>query len=543
MAAPSFRSVDLQSVDLSKLEFVKKLDARYECPVCKLVLIKPMQLGCGHHVCEKCLNKVFEKGDKATCPINDDEYCTDLSRNEVFPDASVGREILNLKVYCTNKEHGCNHVDTLRKIQAHLSQCQYQVAKCPNAGCTEKILKENYDKHIKSCPYKRIKCPRCNQDFPKIKEKEHDENECLEVEIYCPYKCDAPKMKRRNLPQHLETCAKRPDECAYKFFGCNKMGSELELKEHMINDVNKHVELMAIYISERDKNPMAAQHAPVGNVPDDIKAKISTLENGIKDLKLKIVGLTEKVITMERKLADLPRKTVLEQQARDIVDIKDRVATLTEQFRNMDGGATITRYGTLNDMADAFTNQLATQDRQLGNHDVRIAEMDLRFQILETASYNGVIIWKIKDYMRRKQDAVNGRTLSLYSQPFYTSKYGYKMCVRTYLNGDGMGRNTHVSLFFVVMGGEFDALLPWPFQQKVTLYIMDQGPGKRHLSDHFHPDATSTSFRRPVSEMNVASGCPLFVSHTVLESNSNQYLKDDTLFIRCNVDLNGLDNF
>jgi len=41
------------------------------------------------------------------------------------------------------------------------------------------------------------------------------------------------------------------------------------------------------------------------------------------------------------------------------------------------------------------------------------------------------------------------------------------MCARLYLNGDGMGKGTHVSLFFVVMRGAFDALLKWPFRQKV----------------------------------------------------------------------------
>ena len=61
------------------------------------------------------------------------------------------------------------------------------------------------------------------------------------------------------------------------------------------------------------------------------------------------------------------------------------------------------------------------------------------------------MIWKIGDYRQRKLQAVGGRILSLYSQPFYTSRYGYKMCARIYLNGDGVGRGTHLSLFFVVM--------------------------------------------------------------------------------------------
>lgn len=43
------------------------------------------------------------------------------------------------------------------------------------------------------------------------------------------------------------------------------------------------------------------------------------------------------------------------------------------------------------------------------------------------------------------------------------------MCLRIYLNGDGTGRGTHLSLFFVVMKGPNDALLRWPFNQKVGL--------------------------------------------------------------------------
>lgn len=157
---------------------------------------------------------------------------------------------------------------------------------------------------------------------------------------------------------------------------------------------------------------------------------------------------------------------------------------------------------------------------------------------METASYNGVLMWKIRDYSRRKQDAKTGRTISLYSQPFYTGRFGYKMCARVYLNGDGVGKATHLSLFFVVQRGEYDALLPWPFKQKVSLMLLDQDTETRHLVDSFRPDITSSSFKRPTSEMNVASGCPLFVSHSVLETPT--FLQDDTIYIKVVVDIEGL---
>lgn len=46
------------------------------------------------------------------------------------------------------------------------------------------------------------------------------------------------------------------------------------------------------------------------------------------------------------------------------------------------------------------------------------------------------------------------------------------MCLRIYLNGDGTGRGSHLSLFFVVMRGHSDALLKWPFNQKVKSIIV-----------------------------------------------------------------------
>ena len=177
-------------------------------------------------------------------------------------------------------------------------------------------------------------------------------------------------------------------------------------------------------------------------------------------------------------------------------------------------------------------------ERQLAIVDVRLAEADLRMLSMESTNYNGVLVWKISDYRRRKQEAVSGRTLSLYSQPFFSSRYGYRMCARAYPNGDGQGRGTHLSLFFVVMRGEYDNLLQWPFQQKVTLTLMDQLTGRRNLSDSFRPDPNSSSFMKPTSEMNVASGCPLFVGHSQLETS--QYLKDDCIFIKIAIDTSDL---
>ena len=86
------------------------------------------------------------------------------------------------------------------------------------------------------------------------------------------------------------------------------------------------------------------------------------------------------------------------------------------------------------------------------------------------------------------------------------------------MDGDGSGKGSHLSFFLTIMKGEYDALLPWPFSQMVTLMLVDQNK-KKHIIQCFKPEPSSSSFWRPQSEMNVASGCPKFAPLSVLSDS------------------------
>lgn len=180
--------------------------------------------------------------------------------------------------------------------------------------------------------------------------------------------------------------------------------------------------------------------------------------------------------------------------------------------------------------------------RTLAFYQVSLLSMEERLVNQEKACYDGTLLWKINNVHERMQEAKSGRQTSFYSPPFYTSKSGYKMCSRIYLNGDGNGRNTHLSLFFVILRGEYDALLRWPFRQKVTFVLIDQAmsESKENIYDTFRPDPTSSSFRRPTTDMNIASGLPLFCPLGKLMSSDHEYIKDNTLFIKIIVDTKDL---
>ena len=163
----------------------------------------------------------------------------------------------------------------------------------------------------------------------------------------------------------------------------------------------------------------------------------------------------------------------------------------------------------------------------------RISELELQLQAPLASTHNGTFLWRIPEVHQRIRDARTGRITSIYSPPFYTGRNGYKMCIRAYLNGDGSGYHTHLSIFFVLMKGKDDPLLQWPFDHKVSLILVDQDH-KEHLVQSFKPNGQSSSFQRPKTDMNVASGCPEFTDLSILDNTS--YVKDDVMYIKAIVD-------
>lgn len=150
-----------------------------------------------------------------------------------------------------------------------------------------------------------------------------------------------------------------------------------------------------------------------------------------------------------------------------------------------------------------------------------------------------VFVWKIINFSEILTQAQTGETTAVEYGPFFTSNYGYKLKVNMYPNGSGPGRNTHLSLYIVVMQGEYDAILPWPFREKVKFTLIDQQEdpeARKNVSNWILPLRNAQkNFARPVSKENVGRGFPKFISHETL--SSRRYVVDDALFLEVEVGL------
>lgn len=500
-------------------EFVN-FDQKLKCTACKKLLLSPMQLPCGHRICKECKELLTSsKESELQCPSREED-CGKFGPADIFPDYSALREIRQLSVFCSYKAYGCSDTMPWSKLKSHVDQCKFR---------------------NKTCTY-------CNTELPVELYQNHIDNDCEQILLPCPYNCgDVGQLRRLQLESHKQNCRLKPKDCKYKNMGCKFQGTVEKIAEHE-SDYKFHLEMTidhSLTLSQEINKLKASLDTANANVRS-LQTTVSTLTCEKDEIYAKFFAL-EKEFRKTRE----HQKDLITQQSSRVESASKEVEKITQDFQliRIKQNQQDTKMAELEkqrrpsvSLPEEMRQQFISHDRTIGLHDMRLSELDLRIQCLQTANYEGVLIWKIADYHKRKQEAIGGNIMSLYSQPFYTSRYGYKMCGRVYLNGDGIGKGTHLSFFFVVMQGDYDDIIPWPFRQKVTLTLLDQKNNRRHLSDTFRPDPNSNSFQKPQTPMNVASGCPLFVPHTVLEDREEVYLRNNTIYIKITVDTSDLLN-
>ena len=109
------------------------------------------------------------------------------------------------------------------------------------------------------------------------------------------------------------------------------------------------------------------------------------------------------------------------------------------------------------------------------------------------------------------------------------------MRLQVYSNGDFSGKGTHVSMYVVLVKGENDDKLNWPFKGDLTIQLlnwrMDEGHFERVLS--FNENTPLDCRSRITADMKSTSfGYPQFIPHIRLQHNNTEYLKHDALCFR-----------
>ena len=185
----------------------------------------------------------------------------------------------------------------------------------------------------------------------------------------------------------------------------------------------------------------------------EFRAIIRKIGNGITNVRS---GLTRYIVTLVRSFFGLERRiesfesTTNAHHQSDLEELESQLREATAERDDLRESNVSLEAGLRNLTSEIFHFKSRLAEKE------KIA--DRKSYVEQEACHkdnpNGTLLWKIERYQRKREDAINGVATALYSPPFYSAQYGYKMCAKLYMNGDGFGKGTHLSLFFVVMKGE-----------------------------------------------------------------------------------------
>ena len=193
----------------------------------------------------------------------------------------------------------------------------------------------------------------------------------------------------------------------------------------------------------------------------------------------------------------------------------------------------------LNDLSDKLHDTKVKLNNTELKLKVKLSKNDRKLNETKDELHTRRFIWKIDGFSEVLRQAMTGGRSFIHSDPFYTAtgteSYGYKLKVKISPNGQVSGKNTHLSVYIIVMKGEYDAILSWPFKKRVKFTVIDQqeDADKQENVTFELPIENTPAFARPVTEENAGRGFGDFISHKKL--NSRRYIVDDTLFLQVEI--------
>ncbi|XP_053305569.1 TNF receptor-associated factor 6 [Spea bombifrons] len=485
-------SLVMDDVEGYDVDFDPPLENKYECPICLMALREAVQTPCGHRFCKACITKSLrDAGQK--CPV-DMEI---LLETQLFPDNFAKREILSLTVKC--KSQGCNAKMELRHLEHHKAVCEFAVVECRQ--CQLPFQKKQLDQHMKEdCPRRLVSCENCAFQMAYVHREDHEQT-CPLAYVTCEY-CQT-NLIREQLPNHYDMdCAMAPIPCTFSDFGCTEKMQRHELALHQQEFTLAHMRMMAqalrsISIPSPNHlarfsfcDPTQFEPGPPSVIPPHSSIMPSQHEcsQETQHLRETIEQLEGRLVRQDHQIRELIAK--METQTHYVAELKQTIRAMEE----------------------------------------KLAEV-------EAQQYSGIFVWRITNFSMYLKNHEEEKPVVIHSQGFYTGKPGYKLCLRLHLQLPSAPRcANYISLFVHTMQGEYDSLLPWPFQGTIRLSILDQSEGSvpQDQEEVMETKPDLLAFQRPMAPRNPKGFGYVTFMH-LQNLKQRQFVKNDTLLVRCAV--------
>ena len=213
------------------VSFVSAVDNDYHCVICLNVADNPTRCSnlCAGVFCDGCFRRALAAKKPKNCPA-----CN--KRTKVNPiDVLTKKNIMKNEVYCINKgndqsdnidqtdsrkrkaspdeskcsdDDKCSWTGKYNQLAAHLKLCDFEILKCTNDGCAEKLMRRELQAHLQTCAYRSESCKTCNVKVLSSAMTEHLSKNCALAEVTCKVPGCKAKMLRKDYEKHQDESAK-----------------------------------------------------------------------------------------------------------------------------------------------------------------------------------------------------------------------------------------------------------------------------------------------------------------------------------------------
>ena len=553
------------------VHLVHETDIDYQCPICTEPLTEPyLSIECGHHLCRQCRDRLLSIG-KTECPTCREP---DVLTNAVL-DKNVQRKVQRLKVRCSVYKEGCEWVGELRDLHDHLQKrcviaCPFPY--CP-FGCGKYGRKSEMREHSRRHCHKRmISCGNCGyyNTFTIVTEKHYPI--CPRSPIDCPNQhCPVEGLRQHQLEQHLNVCSHQLVDCPYHktFIGCSVRLPRRKMKLHTLQQHNLVLEEanQAVAITPATVSPQYLYNqAPMEFIISDFSEKkeankvwySSPFYTHNRGYKFHLAVFPDgngtgsgSHLTVYAQLMRGEYDNELEWPFEGYIRVEllnwradknhhsyaipfnrnnDPVGTSTYRVTNREtaSGLCLPQFISHTDLAST-TNTEYLRDDYLK---LRVSAIVYSTPLLHLtpawqdslSTTQSVVQFTISEYSKRKQFDNEH-----FSPPFTTSPQGYRLCLLVFASGKG----SHLSIYALIMKGQHDDRLQWPFTGTIIIELLNWLEDKGHYKRTLSIDTNNDFVRVTKGEYGKNRGYHQFISQSSLNSSTNpQYLYQDCIRVR-----------
>ena len=444
-------------------------ELQHECSICLCVLRDPCLLDCecSKKFCRDCITPIREQNGR--CPHCRSAFTSLISEN------SLGRELLQRRVYCSNKNLGCRWQGELRKLDQHVSLR----SRSDGFGIPCKYCKKSFkcsavkDHEEKDCGLRPFSCKYCQwhtSTYDNVTKTHWPV--CPRHPVSCPKKC-GESPERKNLDRHVDNdCPLTVVDCDFHYAGCAVRLPRKDMPDHLKLEVVSHTSLQATYS----------------------RVELVEKKKQVEQLEEQIHQLKQQMFSTERRIDDKMDQKIysIKSQVPSNQELKQYVDQLQKQI---DEAKTVFSFALVVLLIVTAVGFAMVAEQKVAV--LRSESSQSLMRVIENFAVLYPDVWKEAEskpnllsfgFTMEQFSEFKKNNSAWHSPPFYShSVFGYKMVFVSRVHFiEKVGTQLYVSVFVDLMQGEFDDQLKWPFQGSITIQLLNQRGGEEEEGKEGH---------------------------------------------------------